>query len=65
MIEVLAQAAGDAIAHGVWLTALAVIFGLFMAWSIGANDVANAMGTSVGSKALTLKQAKYLRARRL
>ena len=57
MIEVLAQAAGDTIAHGAWLTALAVIFGLFMAWSIGANDVANAMGTSVGSKALTLKQA--------
>ena len=36
---------------------LAVILGLYMAFSIGANDVANAMGTSVGSKALTIKQA--------
>ena len=36
---------------------IAAVVGFFMAWGIGANDVANAMGTSVGSKALTIKQA--------
>lgn len=36
---------------------LASVFGFLMAWGVGANDVANAMGTSVGSKALTIKQA--------
>ncbi len=37
--------------------ALAAAFGLFMAWGIGANDVANAMATSIGSRAITVKQA--------
>lgn len=39
-----------------------LLLGLYMAWNIGANDVANAMGTSVGSKALTLKRAVFLAA---
>ena len=43
--------------YGTLLILLAGLFGFFMAWGVGANDVANAMGTSVGSKALTIKQA--------
>ena len=44
-------------AHGASFIAIAVIFGLFMTWGIGANDVANAMGTSVGSGAITVRMA--------
>ena len=44
------------------LLIMAVVFGLFMAWGIGANDVANAMGTSVGSGAITIKQAVIIAA---
>ena len=43
--------------ESVVLLVLAAGIGLFMAWGIGANDVANAMGTSVGSGALKLKHA--------
>ena len=43
--------------YGSTLIMLAVVFGLFMAWGIGANDVANALGTSVGSGAITIKTA--------
>lgn len=48
------------IQHSTLIFLLACMCGFFMAWGIGANDVANAMGTSVGSKALTFKQAIIL-----
>lgn len=52
-MEIIAQ-------YGTIFLILACLFGFFMAWGIGANDVANAMATSVGSKALTLKQAIFV-----
>lgn len=52
-MEIIAQ-------HGQLLLIIGALFAFFMAWGIGANDVANAMGTSVGSKALTVKQAIFI-----
>jgi PiT family inorganic phosphate transporter len=46
--------------YGTVFLVLACLFGFFMAWGIGANDVANAMGTSVGSRALTITQAIFI-----
>lgn len=44
------------------LEILILVVGFYMAWNIGANDVSNAMGTSVGSGALTLRKAVFLAA---
>lgn len=41
---------------------LAALFGLFMAWGIGANDVANAMAPAVGSRSITIRQAVFIAA---
>ena len=49
-MEIIAQ-------HETIFYVLALVFGMYMTWGIGANDVANAMGTSVGSGAITVKQA--------
>ena len=46
------------------LLIIVVASGFYMAWSVGANDVANAMGTSVGSGALTVKRAVIVSVRK-
>lgn len=51
-----------ALPGGQILLTLGLLAGFYMAWSIGANDVANAMGTSVGSKGITIKQAVIIAA---
>ena len=48
--------------HALIYITLAAFFGLFMAWGIGANDVANAMAASIGSRAITVKQAVIIAA---
>ncbi len=47
-------------AYGTAMMILAIIFGVYMTWGIGANDLANAMGTSVGAGAVSIKQAIFI-----
>ena len=42
-----------------WIFAVGVLTCIFMAWGIGANDVANSFATSVGARALTLRQVGW------
>ncbi|KAL5552810.1 hypothetical protein UlMin_040211 [Ulmus minor] len=57
-VPFLMQSLGQGLALKTRLLSYAtLLFGFYMAWNIGANDVANAMGTSVGSGALSLRQA--------
>ncbi|MFA6222773.1 MAG: inorganic phosphate transporter [Desulfomonilaceae bacterium] len=43
-----------------YLLGLSIFAGAYMAWNIGANDVANSMASSVGARAITLRQALVL-----
>ena len=52
-MEIIAQ-------HGFVFIVIAAVFGIYMTWGIGANDLANAMGTSAGARAVTVKQAIYI-----
>ena len=40
-----------------YILIIGYIFGFYMAWNIGANDVANSMASAVGAKAITIRQA--------
>jgi inorganic phosphate transporter, PiT family len=43
-----------------YILVIGYIFGFYMSWNIGANDVANSMASAVGAKAITLKQAVFI-----
>ena len=46
--------------HSILLLSLAVVLCFFMTWGVGANDLANVMSTTMGSKAVTVKQAMII-----
>ena len=43
-----------------YILIIGYIFGFYMAWNIGANDVANSMASAVGAKAITIRQAIFI-----
>ena len=43
-----------------YILAIGYVFGFYMAWNIGANDVANSMASAVGAKAITIRQAIFI-----
>ena len=43
-----------------YILVVGYIFGFYMAWNIGANDVANSMASAVGAKAITIRQAVFI-----
>lgn len=45
-----------------YILIIGYIFGFYMAWNIGANDVANSMASAVGAKAITIRQAIFIAA---
>ncbi len=49
-----------AVEYGILI--IGFIFGFYMAWNIGANDVANSMASAVGAKAITIRQAIFIAA---
>jgi len=46
--------------HGTIILIVGYVFGFYMAWNIGANDVANSMASAVGAKAITIRQAVFI-----